>query len=106
MGSGWGVAARPNARFLEDVGTVPARSEPAEGHNQRVIEAIAGRDILCAVVVVVVVWGRWRGADSEQGVTQFVFCWPTEVPTSLRPFQLTERKCSTLSNVAVLSPNR
>ena len=62
------VAARPNARFLEDVGTVPARSEPGFRHNQRVIEAIAGRDILCAVVVVVVVWGRWRGAYSSRAL--------------------------------------
>ena len=52
MGSGSGPS---NARFLEDVGTMAARIEPAEGHSQGVVEAITGRDILWAAVVMVVV---------------------------------------------------
>ena len=58
-----------NARFLEDVGAVAARLEPAEGHNQGIVKAIAGRDILCAVVVMVVVGTVVRGIlDLESGL--------------------------------------
>ena len=50
-----------NARFLEDVGAVAARLEPGEGHSQGIVKAIAGRDILCAVVVMMVVGTVVRG---------------------------------------------